>query len=225
MPAIHILIANSRGGVGKSTLAASLSMSLKRLGQRVLLVDADPQGTAASWWQTAQAGGATMAALPYLRTEGNAGVGAAVFQERPNYDFIITDSPSGNVRNDILHSAIGQADRILIPIGESAMDADGIADILQLVSEQPDTPAIHVLHYGIEPGKPQQKVVAIEAAKTHGLPVLESTLARRYFHLSLARNNGQKFIGMAMFSMAVAKLAADADRLALELTNITAGAA
>ncbi|MFZ4539733.1 ParA family partition ATPase [Propionivibrio sp.] len=44
-----IAIINEKGGTGKSTIATNLATALHRQGQRVVLIDADQQGTARDW--------------------------------------------------------------------------------------------------------------------------------------------------------------------------------
>jgi chromosome partitioning protein len=51
-----IALMNEKGGSGKSTIATNLATALHRRGRRVVLVDADPQGTARDWRAASPAG-------------------------------------------------------------------------------------------------------------------------------------------------------------------------
>src|SRR6185503_5222191 len=47
-----LVLVNSKGGTGKSTLAASLAVAASAVGEKVIALDLDPQGSLVSWGNT-----------------------------------------------------------------------------------------------------------------------------------------------------------------------------
>ena len=69
---------NEKGGTGKSTIATNLATALHRSGHRVVLIDADPQGTATDWRAASPEGADLPVVVPVARPqERRATVGSA----------------------------------------------------------------------------------------------------------------------------------------------------
>jgi len=126
-----LALCGQKGGVGKSTLAVCLAAEASARGERVLLVDADPQGTARTWGECAAASGqATPAVVAMGATMHRQG------QLRPladAYTWVVIDCPP---RMDaVQRSALMVADVALVPCGPSPADAWALAATAELVTE------------------------------------------------------------------------------------------
>ena len=119
---------NQKGGVGKTTLAIHIADALARRTKRVLLVDADPQGSALDW-AAARRGESLfpVAGLPR----------ASIHKELPTlaqgFDVVIIDGPPRVY--DVARSAIMASDLVLVPVQPSPYDVWAAKEIIDLMHE------------------------------------------------------------------------------------------
>ena len=126
-----LALAGQKGGAGKSTVAISIAAELVARKRKVLLVDADPQGTARTWGDVASEAGHP---LPTIIAMG-------ATMHRPDqlprvaggYDHVVIDCPPRH--GEIQRSALMVADAVLLPCGPSAADAWALASSVELVTE------------------------------------------------------------------------------------------
>jgi chromosome partitioning protein len=94
-----IAIANHKGGVGKTTTAVNLAACLAESGQRTLLIDCDPQGSASRWLGFTPAPG-----RPFLEQvfAGQADLAAATYPTAIDRLAIVPASPELAVQDRLL---------------------------------------------------------------------------------------------------------------------------
>ncbi|VTU37724.1 Sporulation initiation inhibitor protein soj [Variovorax sp. PBS-H4] len=130
-PGKVIALLNQKGGAGKTTLATHLAGELALQGNRVTLLDADPQGSALDWAQRRLQSGQE-------RLYGVFGLARdCLHQEAPQValqaDFVVIDGPPRVAA--LARSALLAADLVLIPVQPSAYDVWASHEMVQLVIE------------------------------------------------------------------------------------------
>jgi chromosome partitioning protein len=123
-----IAVLNQKGGVGKTTIALHLSAALAATGAKVMLVDADPQGSALDW-AAARDGEPPFAVIglprPNLHKE--------IPRHAESYDYVVIDGPPRV--NELARSALLAADAVLVPVQPSPYDVWAAREIVALLRE------------------------------------------------------------------------------------------
>ena len=124
-----ILVASSKGGVGKTTLATNLAAHDAVNGKRTVLVDADRQGSGQHWCE--KRAGMEHAVLPVEGTRRD-------WQGKVPDDAqrVIIDGPAGAMAAD-LKAFLDEADAVLVPVLPSTIDIEATVPFLDLLAQLP----------------------------------------------------------------------------------------
>lgn len=121
-----ILVASSKGGCGKTTIATNLAAHFAQDGRNTVLVDADRQGSSLHWAEKRAGLPAPVLAMSALRAEWREKIPA-------DAQIVVIDGPAG-IRSGELAELAHDVDALLIPLLPSRIDLEASEHFLEEVS-------------------------------------------------------------------------------------------
>ena len=131
-----IVVASTKGGVGKTTLTACLAVRAAKDSPRVAIIDMDPQGSLAHWWTRR---GQPRNPRCMVGAEDNLREEIASLDQQ-GWDFVIIDTPPAML--DIIERAVAAAHFVVVPVKASALDVLAIDAIIEACQQ-------HQVPYGL----------------------------------------------------------------------------
>ncbi|MGI6797896.1 ParA family protein [Gordonia sihwensis] len=172
---VTISIANSKGGVGKTTTAMGLAAELKRMYPQsdVMLADMDKQGSATKWAKMARDAGDP---LPFKVSLANIQSVSWLAEELPNDGFLIIDTAPGD--SAVMDAAIRASHFVIVPTGPSGMDMDRMWETLGLLTSHQKMHAVLVTQARLNTNQLADALQVLDTTETSRFNTIITNLQR-----------------------------------------------
>lgn len=122
-----ILVANRKGGCGKTMTAITIASALARMGGKTALADADPQKSALRWLKMRPADVPKIIGVDWTKS-------GKVGDVPKNIDWLVIDAP-GAIRDGRAESLISEAKAVIAPVLPSFFDEDSTRRFLNDIED------------------------------------------------------------------------------------------
>lgn len=177
-----IVLANQKGGVGKSCLSQNIAICLHRQGKKVILLDADSQKTSAMWVQDRRENESVDVdndihfGMVFGKCRGD------IISYKENGYHVVVDC--GGLDSDTMRQAILAADQVIVPFRAKNKDLSVVENMFEIIDESklvnPELVANAVItQCPTLPNQAQRILDAKEYCKAFGLIPLNSITYNR----------------------------------------------
>jgi chromosome partitioning protein len=171
-------IGNTKGGVGKTTLAVNLAIGLSRRGEDVLLIDGDKQATALAFTEIRSTRHPEAPSYTAVALQG-AQIRTQMRSLERRYEHIVIDA--GGQDTESLRAALMVSDLVIIPTAPRSFDLWGVdhtRDLIEQARVVHDLRALAVLNGADANGSDNQSSLDLLAAVA-GIEVFPHVIGRR----------------------------------------------
>lgn len=121
-------MASQKGGAGKTTLCGHLSVQAALDGNKVAIIDTDPQGSLAAWWNERESDSPAFVSSSITKLQNDINL-----IKNEGFDYLFIDTPPAVT--ETIEMVVGVADLVVIPTRPSPHDLRAVGKTVDIVND------------------------------------------------------------------------------------------
>jgi chromosome partitioning protein len=121
-------MASQKGGAGKTTLCGHLSVEASLAGHKVAIIDTDPQGSLAAWWNEREADSPVYVSSSIAKLQND-----IKHIKNEDFEYLFIDTPPAVTQT--IEKVVSVADLVVIPTRPSPHDLRAVGKTVDIVND------------------------------------------------------------------------------------------